>query len=1012
MDELLCGLNAAQRNAVTSPASVLQVLAPPGSGKTKTLTARVAYLINNHGYRPWNIIVCTFTIKAAREMKERISKLVGEGIEKKLILGTFHSVARRFLAVYGQHIGIAKDFGIADSGDTLAILKRIIKRRSYGIEPGVARSRISGQKAKCVSAEQFASTCKSVEQHEYAALYSEYEETLKASNLLDYDDLLLRCVELLRKYPSCVSNVQAVLIDEFQDTNHVQYDLMGLFAQHRRTITIVGDPDQSIYGFRSAEIKNLGRMRAQYPDTVVVILEENYRSSGAILLSALEVIEQDVSRPAKTLLSTHCAGARPVLRRLPSALSEAKWIVMEIQRCRALTGRLLGHGDFSILLRSAALSRHIETELGKAGIPYRMVGGHRFFDRLEVKLILDYLRVINQPEHNDALIRIINVPSRKIGEVTVKHLLEEAEASKVSLWSIVLNAAQGKSRPKTNISSQAQKGLDAFVNVILSAQQKISRMNDESSTLIELITHVLKKLSFVDYLKRTHPEDHEARMSNVDELVAQAADMSIALAEGEDPNDESLPLIDGAEQRETTSAGDVLAKFLANVALSTEVEKTEGSAVEQVTISTIHAAKGLEWPVVFIPAAYEGSIPHSRAEDTDEERRLLYVGMTRAKALLYVSCPVKNSQREETSISPFLKSARLFDDQAPSIRHGVTLDLARILGRDCPSEATMLECRGLVERIEDDLWPLDGSEIEPENKYWDRRNGDHDRFNVQQPFKRRRMDPTVPVETAGVTVTMQQQECFSIASSSTVRSGFVSAGSHFQALREQEQQEQHLSRRRQEASSARPALKKQPSGQGSITSFFKSKTTSSTTLATTALATSNINRNHRLRTVDPLSDTSNTKGVSSSSTPAYKISFSTTSNSTPIAPQSRKPRTAPMLQRPPARRDSLPTTETEGEATVESRRYILLSSSPTKDVGAEIAPAPTSPVRQASNASAINGHQTSRFKPVSTFHTTSLAQLTSGGRGAAQQHQHQQQRKTLGMRRSLQGWSASRPKQT
>ena len=306
-------------------------------------------------------------------------------------------------------------------------MQRIVKRFKLSIEPTAARARISRSKAQGTSHTDIHSTRKkNFEQQEFAQVFAEYESALTKANLLDYDDLLLRCVDLLRQHPSCVSNVEAVLIDEFQDTNLVQFDLMRLFAVERKRVTIVGDPDQSIYGFRSAEIQNLTRMRKQYPDTLVVLLEENYRSSGAILLSALEVIQQDESRPTKPLLPTHCVGTYPVLRKLPSAATEATWIVSEIRRSAHVTGNLLTCSDFAILIRSAALSRHIETAMGKVGMPYRMVGGYRFFDRVEVKVLLDYLRTICQPDNSDALARIINIPSRRIGESTIKALLEEA----------------------------------------------------------------------------------------------------------------------------------------------------------------------------------------------------------------------------------------------------------------------------------------------------------------------------------------------------------------------------------------------------------------------------------------------------------------------------------------------------------------------------------------------------------------------------------------------------------
>lgn len=376
MEDLLCSLNASQKAAVTSSSKALAILAGPGSGKTHTLTSRTAWLLEHERLQPWNIIVATFTVKAAREMKERIGKLIGNEVAGKLILGTFHSIARRYLIKYGHLINIPKDFTIADSNDSLAMIKRIVKRHRLTIDPKVARSRISGRKAKGEHEQNHEKrpSSSSLEVQEFEICYVEYQAALERANSLDYDDLLVRCVELLRLHPKCVSNIEAVLIDEFQDTNYVQFDLMRLFAAARKRVTIVGDPDQSIYGFRSAETQNFKRMVSQYPDTVTIPLEENYRSSGAILLGALEVIQQDAARIKKSLLPTHGVGTAPVLRKLCSAGREAEWIVTEIKRVLALTGDLMTFDDVAILLRTAALSRLIEGALGRSGIPYRMMG--------------------------------------------------------------------------------------------------------------------------------------------------------------------------------------------------------------------------------------------------------------------------------------------------------------------------------------------------------------------------------------------------------------------------------------------------------------------------------------------------------------------------------------------------------------------------------------------------------------------------------------------------------------
>lgn len=373
---LLSTLNKAQTQAVTSNASTVAILAGPGSGKTHTLTSRVVWLVDHVGYQPHDVLVATFTVKAAREMKERIGKALGGGRERKIVLGTFHSIARRYLATYGQRIGLDPKFAIADDSDSRGIITRICKRLDTKIDPPAAKAWISKKKARGTvgDASIQSKAAKDVESKAFMTCYTEYQQHLERSNLLDYDDLLVRCVELLRQYPSCVSNIQSVLIDEYQDTNGVQYELMRLFAQERRRVTIVGDPDQSIYGWRSAEIKNLFRFLRDFHGTEEISLEENYRSSSSILDVSLRVIQQDKDRYEKVLLPVHKKGTRPVLRRLKNQMDEAAWIVSEIKRAKAMSGGMIKEDDIAILLRSAALSRHIESALGQNGIPYKMIG--------------------------------------------------------------------------------------------------------------------------------------------------------------------------------------------------------------------------------------------------------------------------------------------------------------------------------------------------------------------------------------------------------------------------------------------------------------------------------------------------------------------------------------------------------------------------------------------------------------------------------------------------------------
>ena len=1005
MDALLDGLNPAQRSAVTSPASVVQVLAPPGSGKTKTLTARVAYLVNHERLQPWNIIVCTFTIKAAREMRERIRGFVGAGIEAKLILGTFHSVARRFLSRYGQEIGIPKNFGIADTNDSKAIIKRIIERQKYNVEPAPARGRISKLKAKGISAEQFAATQKKADQHEFACVYADYEEHLKAQSLLDYDDLLVRCVQLLREHPVCVSNVQAVLIDEYQDTNNIQYQLMKLMAARMGRITIVGDPDQSIYSFRSAEIKNLLRMRDDYPQSIVINLENNYRSSGCILSSAMAVIEQDESRPSKPLIATHCVGEQPTLRHLATQHTEAKWIVEEIRRTKTLTAGLLNYNDYSILLRSAHLSLSIERALGKAGIPYRMVSGTRFFDRAEIKIVLDYLRVINQPDYNDALVRIINLPSRKIGETTIKALQEEAETGNITLWKLILDCAQGRKKPKSKISATAQKGIDAFVNIILTSRQKLLPEEGEECNLFDLISHVLQKISLEAYLKTAHKESWKDRWANVEELVAQATQM----VNSEETDEDALPIIDGIEQREDTAA-DILAKFLVNIALSSELDRNDGEEVHQVTISTIHSAKGLEWPVVFIPAVYDGSIPHSRAEDHDEERRLLYVGMTRAKVLLYLSCPVKQSTQDDTVLSKYVSSRstqKFFSRRGPSIGCSVIRDLAQILRRTCPLAGDVQAAQSLLERIEDDQYPLTREEIDGEEPSWNTSGASSD---VLEPYSKRRRMETSSFVAPNLSVTMQGNDPFLIATATYKGpTGFTTARD-IQVVQEKAESMRMLTTT-QDVAVGKPTfkeskrlgslpgattathtkkLKPRAAGQGAITSFFgrpKSVVTEEPPELPPAKLAS-LKRSHPafVQQQAPLNDISNIAPPAPRPVQARPYQ--------PPTLQTHRPRNVPMSTKP---------KQANPEPDNENTRYILLSSSPVKpdsptreqiysDVKEVEPPEPDNPTRK--NLASVT--TATGFRPASTFHTTSMSLVQS---------QAGTQRKTLGTRRTMQGWS-------
>ncbi|CAK7262575.1 ATP-dependent DNA helicase srs2 [Sporothrix epigloea] len=916
IETLLDKLNAAQRRAVTSMANTVAILAGPGSGKTHTLTSRVAWLIDQVGYAPPNVIVATFTVKAAREMKERIGRVLGGGREKKIVLGTFHSLSLRYLSAYGTRIGIARGFSIVDDGDAKAILKRIIQRLNLTLEPAMAKGYISKKKSKgCLGVEDnrvwkmMGKTARAGQNDEAAhsddittkleAVRSEYQKHLQSLNLLDFDDLLIRCTDLLRAYPACVTNVQAVLIDEYQDTNGIQFELMKLFAQHCHRITVVGDPDQSIYGWRSAEITNLIRFLSDYPQTAEIALEENYRSSRCILHTSLQVIQQDHERYDKSLLPIHKKGTLPVLRRLQDAPSEARWIVQEIQRATLLSGNMLHHGDVAILVRSAASSRPIEQALARAGLPYRMIGGRRFFERAEVRLLVDYLRIIDQSSNNDVLARIINVPRRGIGPKTIQKLLEEAETNKMSLWTLITKHCRGERQAEAGITAPAEKKISRFIGLIQRMQHRLNGTvveeqadQDESETeeadevqqekskttistvsdafdtamdkpynLVELITALQGQLDYRKYIGETFGGDEEARWANVDEFVELAREFMTNAPAAMD--EDELPAVDGMEQTKETS---VLHHFLANISLAADADKKKeeeesASQVPMVTISTIHAAKGLEWPVVFIPTAYEGSLPHSRSDDINEERRLLYVAMTRAKCLLNVSyslfgLPDRNKEssgrRSEQCISPYLAGIvdTCFAERGPSFDSALLEELGDILGRAVPSHSEIYKNMSLPANVplEDEVFPLDPLE---ESRY---RSGDEEgdgeyggryRRPQEKMAKRRKIMDAPEYDTSGGPrpwqrgyATTMESGAASFTMGSTAYPGFTTASAHRAAQMVAEAAE--VARRAEHDANQRMLANKDKRRRAALTSgqqtIMQSFTRSNSTISTTTPA--------------------------------------------------------------------------------------------------------------------------------------------------------------------------------
>jgi DNA helicase II / ATP-dependent DNA helicase PcrA len=799
--------------------------------------------------------------------------------------------------------------------------------------------------------------------------------------LLDYDDLLIQCAKLLRRHPGCVANIEAVLIDEFQDTNTIQLELMKLLANKHGRVTIVGDPDQSIYGFRSAEVQNLTRMQQYYPDTSIINLEENYRSSAAVLRCAQEVIEQDSARPNKRLKATHRYGSFPVLRKLPSAHDEAKWIVSEIKRLRAMTGNMTTFSDCAILIRSAHLSLLIENALGKAGIPYRMVGGYRFFDRDEIRTLLDYLRTISRPENNAALSAIINVPSRKIGDKTVKELQRLADERDVSLWVVIDKITKGELAMKKKFSRPAEQNLCKLVSLIKEAKKRMMGVSAESTPKF-LLDFCIKTLAYKEYLQRKYPEEEESRWANVEELVGQAADIaaSAPTANGKDLG-QSLPEVEGFQQMQQDGNEEALASFLANITLSSDLQAAEdGQEQDFITISTIHSAKGLEWPVVFIPAVYDGSIPHSRAEDTDEERRLLYVAMTRAQALLYLTCPLRQSRTDTgTTLSLFLpqKLHRHFIQIGPNFTDKLVREMAHILRRDPPSEEELIKgLKSLSDResSRDNLWPADGSakprqwwDFEDENaaKKVSRNAVNEDGLRVPQGLPNQYDSSRAGGTRVGTTMTSSNS--FTIASASA---GFSTAAQHLKLGRSSQMNFEATSTSAQgsfqngEAGSKTKKRKaKAAAGQGSLVNFIARGVWAP--VLESKISTSL--PEHELPSYVETRHTSASPKIPSDLT-FHKISA----------------RPAPLKRLLPLQ-----------EMSNAKRKYVFLSSSPTHEACPDLA-YEGSHQSKGKVATGKEDNPPSTSVSVRTMHTTSMDIL--------QQQQAGGGRKTYGVRRMMNGW--------
>ena len=614
MNPLLNGMNDRQAEAVQTTEGPLLIMAGAGSGKTRVLTHRIAYLIDEKMVNPWNILAITFTNKAAREMKERAATL--NPATQDCLIATFHSMCVRILRREADHIGYNRNFTIVDPGEQRTLMKRILK--NLNLDPKKWNERatlgtISNAKNDLVDEVAYANMAGDMYTEIVAKCYTAYQKELRQSEAMDFDDLIMLTLRLFDQNPDVLTyyqqRYQYIHVDEYQDTNHAQYQLVKLLASRFKNICVVGDADQSIYGWRGADMQNILDFEKDYPEAKVVLLEENYRSTKTILQAANEVIRNNRNRRPKNLWTQNEDGEEIVYYRANDEQDEALFVARTIDQ---LSREGYSHKDFAVLYRTNAQSRTVEEALLKANIPYTMVGGTKFYSRKEIRDVISYLNLIANPSDNISYERVVNEPKRGVGPGTVDKIRNFAASQEISLLeasaNIMLSPVKGK----------AAQAVYEFANLILDLRE---RLDDYSVT--ELVELVLKKTGYSAALAAQATLESQARIENIEEFLSVTKNFD---ENPDNPADET--------------GLDKLSRFLNDLALIADTDDGDQESSE-VTLMTLHAAKGLEFPVVFLVGMEENVFPLSRAsEDEDEleeERRLAYVGITRAERILYLT---------------------------------------------------------------------------------------------------------------------------------------------------------------------------------------------------------------------------------------------------------------------------------------------------------------------------------------------------------------------------------------
>ncbi|TFJ92606.1 DNA helicase PcrA [Lentibacillus salicampi] len=625
--ELLNGLNTEQQQAVQHTEGPLLIMAGAGSGKTRVLTHRIAYLLGEKDVPTRNVLAITFTNKAAREMKERVNRLVGPA-GKQIWVSTFHSMCVRILRRDIDRIGYSQNFSILDSGDQLSVIKQILKDLNIDpkkFDPRAMLGQISGAKNGLITPEEYSKNVGDFFQRQVSHVYERYQKTLQKNQALDFDDLIMQTIHLFKRVPEVLEyyqrRFQYIHVDEYQDTNHAQYYLVKQLANRYQNLCVVGDSDQSIYRWRGADIANILSFEKDYPSARVIFLEQNYRSTKSILDAANEVIQNNSGRKPKNLWTENDDGKKLHYFQGSTEQEEALFVTNKIQE---LTGEGYSLNDMAVLYRTNAQSRAVEDTLVKSDIAYQMVGGTKFYDRKEIKDLTAYLRLITNPDDDISFERVVNVPKRGIGKTSIERLRAYTAEHGISFYQAV------KEVDFIGVTKKAAIALAKFGSLIQTLSQQ-----QEFLTATDMVEAILERTGYEEMLKSERSLESQSRLENLEEFKTVTQDF------------------------EESADDKTLIAFLTDLALVADIDRVDEEEMDnepKVTLMTLHAAKGLEYPVVFLVGMEENVFPHSRSmfddEEMEEERRLAYVGITRAEQELYLTHAKMRTIYGRTNMNP------------------------------------------------------------------------------------------------------------------------------------------------------------------------------------------------------------------------------------------------------------------------------------------------------------------------------------------------------------------------